>query len=220
MQDVAIVAEVKRRSPSRGAINPGLDAGAQAEAYARGGAAAISVLTEPDAFGGSDADLREVRRRLSIPVLRKDFHVHPVQLVEAQALGASAALLIVRALSPDDLPLLTREAGTLGLETLVEVRDEWELERALAAGAAVIGVNSRNLETLEVDPRRAERVLRLVPADRIAVAESGMRARDDVIDAARWGADAVLIGSALSAAAEPADAVRALRGVPRGGRGG
>lgn len=215
---VAVIAEVKRRSPSKGSINPGMDSGEQAAAYARGGASALSVLTEPLHFGGAPEDLPRAGSRVSIPLLRKDFHVHRAQLFEARALGASAALLIVRALAPDELEALAGEAASVGLDTLLEVRDEAELERALRTGAQVVGVNNRNLETLVIDPATSDRVLPLVPSDRVAVWESGVSSAEDVRRAAAAGADAVLVGSSVSAAARPEDAVRALTGVPRSER--
>ena len=217
---VSVIAEVKRSSPSKGTINASIDAATQGRAYESGGAAAISVLTEPTHFGGSGADLMEVRSAVGIPVLKKDFHVHPLQLLEAKAIGASAALLIARALSPADLNSLARDARALELEILVEIRDEAELDRAMAVDAQVIGINNRDLETLRIDPRTAERLLPLIPAEVIAIAESGMRSARDVMDAARFGADAVLVGSFLSAAANPQAAVRELCGIPRSGRNG
>ena len=216
---VSVIAEVKRRSPSKGTINPGLSAGAQAEAYAHGGAAAISILTEPVHFGGSGADLEEARAHVTIPVLKKDFHVQPVQLLEARALGAAAVLLIARALSPRMLPVMASAARDLGLDMLVEIRSEEELERALAIGADVIGVNSRDLESLEIDAETSARLIPLIPSDRIAVAESGVRSVTDVERVARAGADAVLVGSSISAAPDPVAAVRALTATPRCGRG-
>ncbi len=214
---VRVIAEVKRRSPSKGTINAALDAPAQAAAYAAGGAAAISVLTEPAHFGGSPEDLAAVRARVGakVPVLKKDFHIDEVQLLEARGLGASAALLIVRALPPGDLLRLAAYARRLGLETLVEVRSDDELARALDAGAEVIGVNSRNLETLEVDPGVAERLVGRIPRGAVAVWESGVSEAADVARAAAFGADAVLVGSAVSGAADPVAAVRALAGVAR-----
>ena len=210
---VGIIAEVKRRSPSKGSINPNLDALSRASCYAEAGAAAVSVLTEPERFGGSIRDLREVARGVPIPVLRKDFIVAPVQLHEARANGASAALLIARALSMPALPELI-EAGTeIGLDLLVEVRDAVELKRALDAGATIIGVNNRNLETLVIDPGTVERILPLIPRHVVAIAESGMASRDDVQRAARAGADAVLIGSAVSAAEDAGALVGLLTGV-------
>jgi indole-3-glycerol phosphate synthase len=217
---VAVIAEVKRRSPSRGAIAPTLDALAQAEAYANGGAAAVSVLTEPAHFGGSIEDLRNVRAGLRIPALKKDFHVTVIQLVEARLLGSSAALLIARALSPQRLKELMDHGRAIGLELLVEVRDEWELERALQAGAAMVGVNNRNLETLEIEPGTAERIIPKIPPSVITVAESGVSTRDDVERYASVGADAVLVGSALSAAPDPATATEELVGVTRKARHG
>ena len=216
---VAVIAEVKRRSPSKGWINPGLSAAEQAAAYRAGGAAAISVLTEPAHFGGSTDDLVAVRREVDLPALKKDFHVDPVQLLEAKAAGASAALLIVRALSHDALQRMADAAGELDLECLVEVRDAEELERALAIGASVIGVNSRNLETLAVDSAAAERLIGQIPDTIVAVAESAVTSRGDVERVARAGADAVLVGSAVSAASDPAAAVRRLAGVSRSARG-
>ena len=216
--DVAVIAEVKRRSPSKGWIQPSLSPATHAMAYAAGGAAAISVLTEPAHFGGSTADLETVRRTVAIPVLKKDFHVHPLQLLEAKALGASAALLIARALAPELLRTLITEARTLQLEVLVEVRDEPELERALALDATLVGINNRNLETLVIDQSTSERLLNRVPANVIAIAESGVTGRSDVERVARAGADAVLVGSSVSAAENPQLAVEALTGIPRESR--
>ena len=215
---VAVIAEVKRRSPSKGWINPGLSATDQALLYERGGAAAISILTEPAHFGGSVADLIAVCDAVTIPVLKKDFHVDPVQLIEAKALGASAALLIARALSPEALLEMIQVAGDLSLEVIVEIRDERELERAIEGGAAIIGINNRNLETLVIDPATSDRLLGLVPPGVIAIAESGVAGREDVERVARRGADAVLVGSALSAADDAAMAVRELTGSPRARR--
>ena len=217
---VAVIAEVKRRSPSKGDIAPGLGAGSQAAAYASGGATALSILTEPAHFGGRDADLAEARAAVSLPLLKKDFHVDSLQMVEARALGASAALVIARAVSPPRLRELARTAAELGLEVLFEVRDERELERVLEAGALMIGVNNRDLETLVVDAETAVRMLPRIPADRLAVAESGVRTRDDVERYAAAGADAVLVGSSLSASADAAAAVRAIANVARVGRRG
>jgi len=216
--DIALIAEVKRRSPSRGEINAALSAREQAAAYAAGGAAALSVLTEPVHFGGSLDDLRAASGVVAVPALRKDFIVHEVQLLEARANGAAAALLIVRALAPIELETLVLRARAVGLEPLVEVHSDTELDRALTAGARVIGVNNRDLETLQIDAATGDRLLPLVPRACIAVSESGMLARSDVERAARAGADAALIGSVLSAAADPERALRALTGVPRSTR--
>lgn len=217
---VALLAEVKRRSPSKGAIAEGLDAVAQASAYLTGGAAGVSILTEPLHFGGSTDDLVAVRARVSIPTLKKDFHIAPIQLLEARALGASAALLIIRALRPDVLLELMDVGRALGLELLVEVRDEDELQRALDAGAGMIGINNRDLETLVIDPSTCDRLLPRIPAGVVAIAESGVQGREDVERYAAFGADAVLVGSSLSAAPDPAQATRALAGVPRITRAG
>lgn len=217
--DVRLIAEVKRRSPSKGSIAPALEAPAQARAYVEGGAAAISVLTEPAHFGGSTTDLRDVRAAVAVPALKKDFHVRPIQLVEARALGACAALLIARALSPERLREMTETARRLELEVLVEVRDDAELERALECGATMIGVNNRNLETLVIDPATAGRLIPRIPPGLIAIAESGVSTRADVERYAAAGADAVLVGSSISAAADPVLATRALAGVPRRSRG-
>jgi indole-3-glycerol phosphate synthase len=213
--DVAVIAEVKRRSPSKGVINAGLDAAEQASAYARGGAAALSILTEPSEFGGSIQDLADARAATRLPTLKKDFHVHPIQVLEARAAGASALLLIARALPPDDLREMADRASELGLEVLVEVRSEEELERAVAIRHAIIGVNSRDLETLVIDPAVMSHLIPMIPADRLAIAESGVSARLDVERAAVAGADAVLVGSAVSASSDPTAAVAALTGVAR-----
>lgn len=216
-ETIRVIAEVKRASPSKGPIAPGLDAVDQAAAYVAGGAAAISVLTEPTRFGGALEDLARVAQAVAVPAIRKDFLVHPVQLWEARAYGASAALLIVRALSPNELPRLMDAAAEAGLATLVEVRDESELARALAVQATVIGVNNRNLETLVIDPATAPRIIAHIPASCVAVAESGMKTVGDVAPAAAAGADAILVGSAISASQDPAGDVRALAAVPRDG---
>jgi indole-3-glycerol phosphate synthase len=215
---VAVIAEIKRRSPSKGAVNATLAPDRQASAYAAGGAAAISVLTEPAHFGGDLADLAGARRGTTLPLLRKDFIIDPLQVSEARGAGASAVLLIVRALAPGQLPDLVAAVHAHGLETLVEVRTEEELDRALALPVTVIGVNSRNLETLDVDPAVSARLLPLIPADRIAVAESGITNAADAAEVAHMGADAVLVGSAVSASADPAALVRLLAAVPRRGR--
>ena len=217
---VALIAEIKRRSPSKGDINPGLSLPDRARLYADAGAAALSVLTQPSHFGGSAADLREAAGVVSLPLLRKDFIVDALQVVEARALGAAAVLLIARPLPPDVLCGLAAAARDVGVETLVEVRDEGELETAVAARADVIGVNNRNLESLAIDPAVSERLIPLVPADRPAVYESGVAERADVERAAACGADAVLVGSVLSGAAAPAELARSLASVPRTGRRG
>lgn len=214
---VAVVAEIKRRSPSKGAIAPALSARDQALAYARGGASAISVLTEPSQFGGEITDL-DAAIASGLPLLRKDFIIDAVQLVEAAAHGASAALLIVRALPPDRLAELFERGTSLGLALLVEVHAEHELDMVIAGKYPIVGVNNRDLESLEIDPRVGQRLLPLVPPAAIAIYESGVSSRTDVERAAECGADAVLVGSALSAQANPELGVRDLTGVVRKAR--
>ena len=218
-QTVAVIAEVKRKSPSKGWINPEISAESQARAYAVGGAAAISVLTEPNHFNGSVQDLESVSATVAVPVLKKDFHIDPIQLMEAVAHGATAALIIARALPPDLLTDMVHEAKSWNLDSIVEIRDEDELRIALDAGAEVIGINNRNLETLVIDPRTSERLLPLIPKWHIAIAESGMSTRADVERVAALGADAVLVGSSLSSSPDPAALVRELASVGRVGRG-
>jgi indole-3-glycerol phosphate synthase len=216
-KDVGVIAEVKRYSPSKGAINPGLDLTSQVRAYASGGAVAISVLTEPTRFGGSNEDIMLARESVPLPLLKKDFHVDAVQLFEARSLGASAALVIARAVPPALLKELMTAGADVGLEMLVEVRDERELALALSLNATIIGVNNRNLETLEIDPETSLRILPLIPRGVVAVAESGMKRVVDVNRVAEAGADAVLVGSELSGAGDPESAVRSLTGVARTG---
>lgn len=216
---VQVIAELKRRSPSKGAINETLDAPACARRYAEAGAAALSVLTEPSHFGGSLDDLRAVHAVTRLPLLRKDFIVDEIQLVEARAFGASAVLLIARGLPPAQLRTLAHRAQELGLDVLLEVRDEEELDRALDVPHAVIGVNNRNLETLVLDDAVSARLLPRVPTDRIAVYESGVTDRAAVERAGAFGADAVLVGSALSASSDARAALAALLSVRRHARG-
>jgi indole-3-glycerol phosphate synthase len=212
---VAVIAEVKRRSPSRGTLDESLDAPKRARQYHDGGARAISVLTEPSEFGGSSTDLEGVRRLVSCPLIKKDFHVLPVQMFEARAIGASAALLIVRALGPDDTRLMADAARQAGVEPVFEVRDETELAWALDAGAHVIGVNRRNLETLAMEPNVISRLIPMIPATALAIAESGINSRVDVEAVAQLGADAVLVGSALSVSPNPQQSVSELTNVAR-----
>jgi indole-3-glycerol phosphate synthase len=216
---VALIAEIKRASPSRGRIKAGLDAEAQAKAYERGGAAAISVLTEPERFGGADADIEAAAKATHLPILRKDFHVSESQIYQARSLGASAALLIVRALEPGLFLRLLDAARAVDLEIVAEVRDGEELDRALRAGVQIIGVNNRNLETLVIERGTAEMLIPRIPRDVVAIAESGYEDRAGIERAASCGADAVLVGSFLSAAADPGAEVEHLAGVPRVSRG-
>lgn len=216
--DVALIAEIKRRSPSSGVLNDGIRAAERADQYRRGGAAALSVLTEPTEFGGSNHDVQEARIASGLPILKKDFHVAPSQVWEARSLGASAILLIARALGPDGLRRMLREAEDVGLEALVEIRSEAELDWALESGASVIGVNSRDLETLRVEPEVHEQLIVRIPPTCIAVGESGIVGVQDVEKLAVLGADAVLVGSALSASGNAAEVARSLSAVIRRGR--
>lgn len=213
--DIAVIAEVKKASPSAGAIAPECEASKQALHYQDGGAAAISVLAEPRYFGGSFSDLSDVADAVDVPVLAKDFVVDPVQLFAARGHGADAVLLMVSVLG-ERLAEYLDLAHTLGLAALVEVHDEPELEIALAAEAAIIGVNSRNLKTLEVTPDKVAPLLREArQAGAITVAESGVRARADVERAAERGAHAVLVGETLMRADFPEDVLGELTGVSR-----
>jgi indole-3-glycerol phosphate synthase len=209
----SVIAEVKRRSPSKGDLADIPDPGALAAAYERGGAAAISVLTEQRRFGGSLADLRAVRAAVDTPILRKDFIVTTYQLVEARAAGADLALLIVAALDDDTLRRLYDEARELGLTVLVEVHDEPETERAVALGAELIGVNARNLKTLEIHDDMFGKLAPQIPDDRVKVAESGIFGPADVQRFVSEGARAVLVGEALVKDGDPQAAVAAMTGV-------
>jgi len=215
---VALVAEVKRRSPSAGTISAELDPVAHAATYARAGATAVSVLTDGPFFGGSLDDLRAVVRAAGIPALRKDFILDEVQIAEARAAGASAVLLIVRALSKARLTELLAVTRGLGLEALVEAHDARELDVALEAGAGVVGINSRNLDDFQIDIAAAWALIERIPAAVVAIAESGMASVADVRRAADAGADGVLIGTALSGSADPAGLVASVSSVPRRGR--
>jgi indole-3-glycerol phosphate synthase len=201
---------VKRASPSAGTIAEQANPSVLARGYEAGGATAISVLTEPRHFQGSLADLQAARSSVSVPVLRKDFLIHPSQVIEARASGADAVLLIVAALTDTQLQALLEAARDLGLAALVETHSDEDLRRALETDAMVIGVNARNLETLEVDVAGALTRVGRVPEDRIAVVESGITTRADVDAALEAGASAILVGEALMRADDPARAVRKL----------
>ena len=209
---LSLIAEIKRASPSAGDINADADIVAQARAYETGGASAISVLTEPDHFKGSLHDLTLVRESVSSPVLRKDFISHPLQVWEARAANADAVLLIVAALSQRDLVGLADLAEMLGMGALVETHDADEIVRAVDAGARVIGINTRNLATLDVDPATVEKLRSLVPDGITVVGESGVSSRADVVAMESAGVDAVLVGEALMRASDPAAKVRELLG--------
>lgn len=218
---IAVIAEVKRASPSKGPLNPGLDPAAVARAYERGGAAAISVLTDVDFFSGSDSDLRSASAATRVPILRKDFTVSANDVLDARVMGADAVLLIVAALSDGELAEFLALARSIGMDALVEVHDEPEAERAITAGATLIGVNQRDLFTFEVDTDRAVRVAASLPPEVCRVAESGIRDRGDVERLAGAGFDAVLVGESLVRGPDPEAAVAGLAGVPRtaGARG-
>jgi indole-3-glycerol phosphate synthase len=206
----SLIAEVKRRSPSKGELASIADPAALAEAYAAGGASVISVLTEQRRFGGSLADLDAVRARVDIPLLRKDFVVTPYQVAEARAHGADLVLLIVAALEQPLLKDLAEQIASYGMTALIEVHDEDELARAAEIGATLIGVNARNLRTLEVDRAVFSRLRPLIPSGALAVAESGVRGPQDVVEYAEAGADAVLAGEACVTGDDPLATVRGL----------
>ncbi|MEX0663219.1 MAG: indole-3-glycerol phosphate synthase TrpC [Acidimicrobiia bacterium] len=218
---LGVIAEIKRRSPSKGELAPNLDAARTAAAYATGGAACISVLTDGPFFGGSVRDLQDARAAASAtPVLRKDFTIDPDQVYETRGIGADAILLIVAAV-PDDGMLrdLHGLALELGLDAVVEAHDEAELDRALGIGASCVGVNARDLETFSEDLGVAERLVARVPPEVVAVAESAIRSVDDARHMAAAGFDAVLVGEALVRAVDPATLVRDLAAVPTTARG-
>ncbi len=210
-----VIAECKRRSPSKGVLRADYDAAWIARAYERAGAAAISVLTEPTFFDGSMADLVAVRASVSVPILRKDFVVSEYQLLEARAAGADAVLLIVAALSPGELATLARGAHELGLEALVEVHDATELARAgeaIDSRTVIIGVNNRNLRTLEVNVRASEEVIERMPAGALAVSESGLRSHEDLVRLSALGYRAFLVGERLVTQDDPGRALEGLLG--------
>jgi indole-3-glycerol phosphate synthase len=206
----SLIAEHKRRSPSAGTIREGLSCADVVSAYERGGAAALSVLTEEAHFGGSLADLREARAASELPVLRKDFTIDPYQLYEAKAAGADAVLLVVGAMSQDELAALYRETHALDLDAIVEIHDEEELDAALEVDADVLGINNRDLEDFSVDIQRTFDLLHDVPAGKVVVSESGIHTREQIDELEQVGVDAVLIGEALMRAPDPEEAVRQL----------
>jgi indole-3-glycerol phosphate synthase len=209
---LSLIAEYKRRSPSAGPLRPDAGVTEVVEAFERGGAAAISVLTEPHHFGGSLADLREARGASGLPILRKDFVIDPYQVYESAAIGADAILLIVAALEPGELASLHAEARSLDLDVLVEVHDESELETALEIDAALIGINNRDLTDFSVDVDRTLALLSDVPAGKAVVSESGLNSRDQLDELERVGVDAVLIGESLLRAEDVEAACRTLSG--------
>jgi indole-3-glycerol phosphate synthase len=209
---VNIVAECKRRSPSRGVLCRDYDPVTIARRYQSAGAAAISVLTEPTFFDGALQHLEAARAAVQVPLLRKDFIVSEYQLLEARAAGADAVLLIVAALRDSELKALSAAASALGLDALVEVHDEWELERAMASGTRIVGVNNRNLRTLDVDVSASERLIAVIPTEVIAVSESGLKTADDLTRLKALGYRAFLIGERFMTAPDPGAALGALLG--------
>ena len=207
---LSLIAEVKRSSPSKGALATIPDPAALATEYEAGGASAVSVLTEGRRFGGSLEDLASVRKAVRIPLLRKDFMVEDYQIYQARAYGADIILLIAAALEQQDLGRMLSLARSLGITALVEVHDEAETARAVDAGATVVGVNARNLKTLDVDADTFERLAPLIPATSIRVAESGVRGPEDAARYAALGADAILVGEALVVGGDPQRAARDL----------
>ena len=206
-----LIAEVKRASPSGGALRPDLDPVKLAETYARSGAAAISVLTESRHFGGSLVDLEAIRRKLpDMPLLRKDFVLKPYQIFEARAWGADAVLLILAILDDSGLKELLSLSHALGMQCLVEVHNENELKRALACDAKIIGINNRNLDTMTVDLNVTGRLRPLIPSDRLVVSESGIKGRGDIKRLREWGVNAVLVGEALVTAGDVAAKIKEL----------
>ncbi len=208
---LAVIAEVKRRSPSKGDLHADLDAAVVAAEYAAGGATCLSVLTDVEFFGGSAADLAAARSAVALPVLRKDFTVSALDVVDARLMGADCVLLIAAALDDAELRDLHALAAEIGLDALVEIHDEPELERALAVGATLVGVNQRDLVTFEVDTDRAVRMAPQMPAGVVRVAESGVRDRHDAARLAAAGYHAVLVGESVVTAGDHATAVAALR---------
>lgn len=213
--EVALMAEVKRRSPGAGLIRPGLIPGDLARGYEDAGAAAISVLTDSNYFGGSLDDLRQVKTAVGVPVFRKDFVIHPIQLLEARGAGADGVLLIARILSPGELEALHDEALGLGLSVMIEVHKEEELTRALEVGGRLIGINNRNLQTFKTSLDVTLDLLPLIPSDVPVVSESGIRTRAQVQRLGEAGVSGILVGETLLRAENPALAAAELTGCPR-----
>jgi indole-3-glycerol phosphate synthase len=210
---LAVISEIKRRSPSKGELQPGIDPGCWASLYQAGGATCLSVLTDSAYFGGSPGDLAAARAAVDLPVLRKDFTVSAADVCDARIMGADAILLIAAALDDVELADFSDLATELGLDVLVETHDEVEVDRALAVGATLVGVNQRDLVTFEVDQARAVRVAGHLPEGVVKVAESGVRGRGDAASLAAAGYHAVLVGERLMTAGDPAAAVAELRAV-------
>ena len=217
-EGLSVIAEVKRRSPSKGELAIGLDVEVTTSQYQAGGAAALSILTDQEFFGGSRADLERARQTVSLPILRKDFTVAPHDICDARIMGADAVLLIVAALSDEELERLSGLARELVIDVLFEVHDEGELERALNVDAAIVGINQRDLKTFDVDPERALAVLQAIPPEVITVAESGIASSDDASTLATAGFDAVLVGEYFVRAADATAAVASMSGLRVGRR--
>ncbi|MHB8218865.1 MAG: indole-3-glycerol phosphate synthase TrpC [Acidimicrobiales bacterium] len=209
---LAVVAEVKRRSPSKGELVVDLDPAGVAREYVAGGAACISVLTDGQFFGGSAADLAAVRTAVDAPILRKDFTVSLADVCDARLMGADAVLLIAAALERDEMASMASLAGDLGLDVLVEVHDEVEMEQALGIDAGLVGVNRRDLTTFDVDPERTDRLIAALPSDVVAIAESGVNGESDAAHLAASGFQGVLVGEYLVRSVDRASAVAALGG--------
>jgi indole-3-glycerol phosphate synthase len=209
-EQLGVIAEIKRRSPSKGDLNADLDPAEIAAMYERGGAACVSVLTDAEHFGGSVADLRAARAASSLPVLRKDFTVSERDVLDARIIGADCVLLIAAALEPAELAGFHALAVEIGLDVLVEIHDERELEHALAADATLIGVNQRDLVTFQVDHERAVRMAGVIPDHAVKVAESGVRGAGDARSLRSAGYDAVLVGETLVTSGDPATAIADL----------
>lgn len=209
---ISFICECKKASPSKGLIAPDFPYLNIASEYEEGGADAVSVLTEPKWFLGDDSYAEEIAKKISLPVLRKDFTVDEYMIYEAKVLGAAAVLLIVSILEKEELKEYLSLCKELGLSALVETHDEKEIETAVDIGAGIIGVNNRNLTDFSVDTELSLRLRSLIPKDRVYVSESGIRSRDDIIEAERAGADAVLIGEALMRSENKAAAIRHLKG--------
>ncbi|TDT16709.1 indole-3-glycerol phosphate synthase [Ilumatobacter fluminis] len=209
---LAVISEIKRRSPSKGDLNAGLDPAEMARIYERGGAACLSVLTDEEFFGGSVADLQAARSACSLPVIRKDFTVCAHDVADTRIMGADCLLLIAAALDPNELAELHALATDIGLDVLVEIHDEAELETAMAADATLVGVNQRDLVTFQVDHERAVRVGRVIPDTVVRVAESGVRGADDARALHAAGFDAVLVGETLVTSGDPAAAIADMIG--------
>ncbi len=211
IKGLAVIAEIKRRSPSRGSLNKDLDAATIARKYQQGEASCLSVLTDEEFFGGSVTDLQQARSAVSLPVLRKDFTVSMRDICDARIMGADCVLLIMAALTANELVSFFKFATELSLDALVEVHDENELTVAVECGATLIGVNQRDLHTFEVDHQRAVRMAAMMPANVIRVAESGVKTRDDAQNLRDAGYDAVLVGESLVTATDISKSVRELR---------